>query len=128
MWTASLSGNGYGEIYEGPVSDKKIQAHRASYLIYRGQIPEGMDVLHKCDNPRCVNPDHLWLGTQSQNTVDMILKGRCYNRKVTDEMVRQIRKSVGVSSSALGAKYGLHPGHVRKIRGRVAAKHVLDLP
>lgn len=126
LWTGSRNGNGYGEIYEGPVTDKNIQAHRAAYLIYRGAIPGGMNVLHKCDNPICVNPDHLWLGTHTQNTVDMVQKGRCYNRKTTDAMVRQIRNAVGVSSSAIAQKCGLHPAHVRKIRRGLVAKHVSD--
>lgn len=54
----------------------RLLAHRASYKIYKGEIPKGMLVLHDCDNRLCVNPDHLFLGTHKDNTQDMIRKGR----------------------------------------------------
>ncbi len=57
-------------------SNLKIGAHRASWIFYRGEIPDGMSVLHKCDVPACVNPSHLFLGTQQDNIADMVKKGR----------------------------------------------------
>lgn len=64
--------DGYGKFWLG----KTMKSHKVSYLIYRGEIAHGRCVLHKCDNRKCVNPKHLWLGTQKENIQDMIKKGR----------------------------------------------------
>ncbi len=66
----------YGQIGRWKVNDRPMQAHRASWILHFGPIPSGMRVLHKCDNPPCVRPDHLFLGTAKDNTTDMINKGR----------------------------------------------------
>lgn len=70
---AALDGSGYGKLHIG----KRIyrQAHRISYEIHNGPIPNGMLVRHKCDNPRCVNPSHLEVGTSSQNVMDSVVRG-----------------------------------------------------
>lgn len=86
---------GYG-IFKS--SNKTCQAHRYSYELFLGDIPEGMIVMHKCDNPLCVNPDHLKLGTQRDNIMDCVHKGRnsrgsrAPNAKLTEEQVREIKK------------------------------------
>jgi len=67
---------GYGKIGVGSRGEGWMLAHRASYECFVGPVPEGMCVLHRCDNPSCVNPDHLFLGTKSDNTQDCIKKGR----------------------------------------------------
>jgi hypothetical protein len=74
-WCASLTTTGYGQIY---VDGKKMKAHRWSYAHFIGDIPLGLFVCHSCDNRSCVNPEHLWLGTASDNNNDARRKGRLH--------------------------------------------------
>lgn len=83
VWNGSILtqdvGKHYGRFRVGSRSDNSrgfITAHRYSYLVYKGEIPKGMLVCHTCDNPKCFNPDHLFIGTHKDNTQDMIKKGR----------------------------------------------------
>ena len=73
IWMAGISKDGYGRFRFGK---SKARAHRVSYLIYKGNIPPGMLIMHSCDNPKCVNPEHLSIGTTKDNTDDMYNKGR----------------------------------------------------
>lgn len=73
-WTASVNEAGYGRMTAG--RGNQLKAHRVSWELHNGPIPEGMCVLHECDNPPCCNPDHLFLGTQLENQADMRAKGR----------------------------------------------------
>lgn len=73
IWEKSKARKGYGQFYIGK---KALRAHRVSYLIFKGNIDTGLLVCHTCDNPSCVNPHHLWLGTNMQNSQDKIKKGR----------------------------------------------------
>lgn len=121
LWTASLSGSGYGQIYDG---EGLTLAHRFSYSTFVGDIPADMVVMHNCDNKLCVNPSHLQVGTVADNMRDMYSKGRgrskdtyikqsgerAYNAVLTNEQAQAIREeySAGVTSSLkLAAKYGV---------------------
>lgn len=73
LWTETIRSNGYGAI---TFKNKPILSHRLSWQISFGQIPKGVSVLHKCDVRACVNPDHLFLGTQKDNILDMMFKNR----------------------------------------------------
>ena len=75
-WQAGLYKTGYGCFRMGGVGSLKTGAHRAAYILLVGDIPYGMLVLHKCDNKRCCNPKHLFLGTHADNSFDMVNKGR----------------------------------------------------
>jgi hypothetical protein len=72
-WNAALHEDGYGMFY---CDNKNILAHRYSFELYNHSIPKGFCVCHRCDNPKCVNPDHLFLGTHKDNMQDMVSKGR----------------------------------------------------
>lgn len=76
IWTGSKSNKGYGNIGAGGRGGKFLLAHRVSYQIHKGEIPDGMFVMHSCDNPSCVNPSHLSLGTPKDNTQDALKKNR----------------------------------------------------
>jgi|ERR1700734_436300 len=72
-WTKGINNHGYGNMW---IEGKTRAAHRVSYEIYKGEIPKGMVILHSCDNKRCINPNHLSVGTFKENTHDALRKGR----------------------------------------------------
>lgn len=95
-WNGALQTNGYGKIYAGPSpgSAKRgsavMAAHRASWVLHFGEIGDGLSVLHRCDNPLCVRPDHLFLGDHAANMRDCAAKGR--TRTIGHAMQTKCRK------------------------------------
>lgn len=118
LWTGTVDRDGYGRV---GVSGKSVEAHRAMYELEVGEIIEGMHVCHSCDVRCCVNPEHLWLGTNQQNNADKISKGRQAKgerngtAKLTTEKVREIRAS-RKSNNALSQEYGVVPSVIQAIR------------
>lgn len=80
LWKGITNADGYGLIGSGTRKGRNILAHRLSYEFKFGSIPKGMMILHKCDNPPCINPDHLFIGTAADNIHDMVAKGRARKR------------------------------------------------
>jgi len=82
IWEGSCSNTGYGSMQIGTNRKPKAEnAHKLSWIIHNGKVPEGMYVLHKCDVRACVNPDHLFLGTHQDNMKDMVNKGRHWKQR-----------------------------------------------
>lgn len=122
-WSGSIS-RGYGELIVGGKYGKKVRAHRIAYEVAFGAIPLGLCVLHRCDNPRCVNPDHLFLGTQADNLQDMRSKGRqvyvSKPMKLDQAKVADIRKRAltGEKTADIAALHGISKAMVWKIVNR----------
>lgn len=134
QWTGSTTGGGYGNMSVGKRCEGKDYAHRISWTLHHGVKPKSL-VLHKCDNRRCVNPDHLFLGTDADNTADMTAKGR--NRKalgerqhlarLTESLVLDLRakhKSGAYTHRELAEYYDISIGTVRQVIHRRTWKHI----
>lgn len=125
-FTGHLDGEGYGRIM---VARVKYMAHRLSYSLNNGPIPDGYVVRHKCDNPSCINPEHLEVGTQADNIADKVSRGRQARGSgvgraiLTEEAVREIRSSP-LKVSELSTLYGVSVVSIRNILRRKTWQHV----
>lgn len=118
IWPGSIEKTGYGRAtYKG----RKWWAHRLAYTLSVGPIPAGKIICHRCDNPRCVNPDHLFLGTRPENSADMLRKGRSAKgerhsqSKLTERDVLAIRADAR-TQRIVAAEYGIDRVTVSDIR------------
>lgn len=122
------TGGGYGSLH---INGHAVGAHRRSYELTHGAIPKGLWVLHRCDNPPCCNPSHLFLGTNADNVADRQAKGRTrtkagprpeYRRKVTPEIAQEIRKlaSDGVPTAALARRFKLSKQTIRRTKSKAS--------
>lgn len=145
FWTAALDRNGYGKYGLGRRQDGIILAHRQAWILLKGPIPEGKDLLHSCDNPSCVNPEHLSVGDQVANNLDRHIKGRTAkgetkvkSHKLTPSQVLEIRSIIAQRSvvnvrAAFGSddrfteiakKFGVSEATIRDIHKRRIWKHI----
>lgn len=118
-WQSTLHRDGYGKFW---LNGGQVQAHRVAYLLHRGEIPEGRWVLHTCDNRKCVNPEHLYLGDAKDNARDKVERCSWWGRmKYSFETIQEIRARYdagGVSQQQLADEYGCDQTQVsRYVRG-----------
>jgi hypothetical protein len=139
VWTASTYHFGHGCIVLGDGSGSS-SAHRVSWEIHNGKISSKLCVLHKCDNPPCVNPEHLFLGTRTDNHLDMVNKGRLVvdaavylrgddhqNSKLTEEVVRECRtlhKSGQASIRELAKKHDVSYSTIQRVVTYASWQHI----
>lgn len=124
LWTKSHDTRGYGHLN---FNGKTTRAHRFSWIVHYGNIPKGLNVLHRCDVRSCINPNHLFLGTYKDNRQDCIKKGRnpSYrgeknpNSKLTLRQIRVIQ-TADVPLKTLARFFNISYSHCRRIRKRIA--------
>lgn len=133
LWSGKVNHNGYGAVAKF-LPDKILRgAHRVSYYLHNGIFDYSLHVCHKCDTPSCVNPDHLFLATKLENTMDMVRKGRaskgenCPNHKLTESNVIDIRKLYsdgGHTIRSIAPIFGVDYSTIFNIVKRKTWKHV----
>ena len=117
IYTGCHGSHGYGQLTYRSMG---MLAHRASYEVHFGCIPEGEFVCHRCDTRKCINPNHFFLGDAKDNTDDMVVKGRDrfeINRKLTDDQARLVRKAYfdNISQSQIARQFGISQATVSRI-------------
>ena len=126
-WIGHLDAKGYGSTH----LDYKVQrAHRVAYELYVGKIPNGLMVCHSCDNPICVNPDHLFVGTNLDNMQDKARKNRSAIgvrhglSKLTERDVLFIRENIKIPSPVFASRFGVAKETINSIKRNKTWKHV----
>lgn len=131
-WQASVDRNGYGKFW---LHGKVRGAHRVAYELTYKAISKGLVICHRCDNPPCVNPSHLFASSQLENIKDMVKKGRSikqkgtrnHNAKLDEQQVKEIRAKYATgkySYKQLGMEYGVHLDMIGRIVKRKNWKHI----
>ena len=131
LWIGPKSDSGYGIL---SIDGRSERAHRFAYETFNGRIPHGEFVCHSCDNPACVNPSHLWVGSHSENMRDMVAKNRhrktpnLYGElhplsKLTADDARKIRED-SRAAKYVANDYGVSPTLIRRVRRREMWKHI----
>jgi len=121
LWSGVKDTSGYGKF---SLYAKRVGSHRFSYELATNQkIPSGMVVMHKCDNPSCVNPNHLTIGTFSDNAIDMVKKNRSRICFLTEKQVKAI-KSSNLSVKDLSKSFEVSTSCIRDIKKKRTWKHI----
>lgn len=110
LWTGAITGFGYGVLGRGGEGAGNVLAHRLSWELHNGAVPPNLFVLHRCDNPLCVRPDHLFLGTKQDNALDCVRKGRNGPAKLIAAKVTEMRRlyaGTNLTCAEIGARYGV---------------------
>lgn len=131
LWNGTIRGGKYGAIMINWVA---WPTHRLSWVVHYGKVPKGMLVCHTCDNPPCVNPNHLFLGTTRDNAIDRAKKNRGYkpkgelhhHAKLREKDVLRIRelKVKKVKNRIIAERFGIEPRQVRRIASRFSWSHI----
>ena len=131
MWKGSLSGSGYGIISMPRTGGGwgNRSAHRVAWELYRGAIPPGTFVLHRCDVKRCVKPSHLFLGTAADNLADMAQKGRATGKLAIVQVAEiKARLASGEGSTSLAREFAVYPNAIDAIRAGASYRWVAAPP
>lgn len=123
IWTGHKEKGGYGALY---ITGKNWRAHRFIFMLLNGPIPYGKHVLHQCDNPSCVRPDHLFLGTQLDNNLDALMKHRtrCILNEDKVLEMRKLYTQRGTTVAWLAKKFGVSWGNASMVVKRKTWKHI----
>ena len=131
IWEGAISTGGYGQIKR---SGHNVHAHRIAWELTYGKIPKGLYVCHHCDNRRCVHPEHLFLGTAKDNSLDMVMKNRHHvvigelnpNAKLKNTQVKEIKRGLqsGKTDRELATLFGVKPYVIYFIRKGIRWQHV----